>query len=331
MVTYLCRRILISIPLLLGISFITFLFIHLVPGNYFDRMRMDPLISEETIKKIQAEYHLDKNVVVQYGYWLRNLARLDLGYSFEQKQPVARILKGRFLNTLLLSLSALIFTWAVAVPIGIYCAVKQYSFLDKVFSFFSFIGMSLPNFFFAMLLLFAASMTFNLSETNPLYGILPLGGIRSADYESMSWPGKIADLAKHLVIPTLVIGTGAIASLQRITRGNMLEVLRAQYIVTARSKGLPENRVIYRHALRNAINPLITILGGELSGLLSGAALTEIICNWPGLGSIMLTAVRSQDLFLVMGDVMVGGVMLIGGYLISDVLLAVADPTITYK
>ncbi|HRZ86240.1 MAG TPA: ABC transporter permease [bacterium] len=331
MFTYICRRILISIPLLLGISFITFLFIHIVPGNYFDRMRMDPLVSEETIARMEAEYHLDKPVVVQFSYWMRNLARLDLGYSFELKQPVSAILKERLFNTLILSISALLFTWLIAVPLGIFCAVKQYSALDKIFSFLSFVGMSLPNFFFALLLLFGASMTFHLPDTNPLHGILPLGGMRSAGFEGMSFAGKCADVALHLVIPTLVIGTGAIAALQRITRGNMLEVLRAQYVTTARAKGLPEGRVLYRHALRNAINPLVTILGGELSGLLSGAALTEIICNWPGLGSIMLTAVRSQDLYLVMGDVLIGGCMLIAGYLIADILLAVVDPTITYK
>jgi len=225
----------------------------------------------------------------------------------------------------------LLFTWIIAVPIGIYCAVKQYSVFDKFFSFLSFIGMSLPNFFFAMLLLFAASLTFNLSDTNIFYGILPLGGMKSADYESMSIIGRIIDVGRHLIIPTIVIGTSAIAGLQRITRGNMLEVLRAQYITMARAKGLPENKVIYRHALRNAINPLLTILGGELSTVLSGAALVEIICNWPGLGSTMLTAVRSQDIFLVMGDMLLGGVLLICGYLVSDILLVAADPTIKYK
>ncbi len=144
----------------------------------------------------------------------------------------------------------------------------------------------------------------------------------------MAWWEKLWDLVRHLVIPTLVIGTGAIAGLQRIMRGNLLEVLRAQYIMTARAKGLPERTVIYSHALRNAINPMITLFGSEFSGLLSGAALTEIICGWPGLGSVMLNAVRSQDLFLVMGTTVLGGVMLIAGYLIADILLAWSDPRI---
>lgn len=148
------------------------------------------------------------------------------------------------------------------------------------------------------------------------------------DYPNMSPLGKLWDLLRHLVIPTVVIGTAAVAALQRIMRGNLLEVLRTQYVTTARAKGLPEHKVIYSHAVRNAINPMITLFGGELSGLLSGAALTEIICGWPGLGSIMLTAVRSQDVFLVMGAALLGGIMVIVGYLIADILLAASDPRI---
>jgi peptide/nickel transport system permease protein len=153
----------------------------------------------------------------------------------------------------------------------------------------------------------------------------------SANFYELSTTGKIFDFLKHLIIPTLVISFGAIASLQRVMRGNMLEVLRSQYIIALRARGLPENKIIYRHALRNAINPLITIFGYQLSGLLSGAALTEIICNWPGLGSLMLYAVRSQDLYLVMGSMFIGGAMLILGNLIADILLALSDPRIRLR
>jgi peptide/nickel transport system permease protein len=191
--------------------------------------------------------------------------------------------------------------------------------------------MSLPNFFFALLLLCLASFLFDLDRANWLHGLLPLGGMQSTNYSQMGVAAKGIDLARHLIIPTLVISVGSIAALQRIMRGNLLEVLRAQYILTARAKGLPEGKVIYRHAVRNAINPMITLFGGELSSLLSGAALTEIICGWPGLGSVMLTAVRSQDLFLVMGSTVLGGVMLIVGYLIADILLAWSDPRIKIR
>ncbi len=328
---FILRRFLISIPLLLAISFITFLFLHAVPGNYFDRMRLDPLISEQTIAAYQKQYHLNEPVVVQFAHWLKNLTRLDLGYSFELKRPVWDVIRGKWLNTLVLSVSSLLFTWLVALPVGIACAVRQYKLSDKVFSFLSFLGMSIPNFFLALLLLYAASFTFDLDKANWFHGILPLGGMQSMNHADMNILGRAWDFCRHLIIPTLVIGTGAIAALSRIMRGNLLEVLRAEYITTARAKGLPEQKVIYRHAVRNAINPMITLFGGELSGLLSGAALTEIICGWPGLGSVMLNAVRSQDLFLVMGSTMLGGLMLIFGYLVADILLAFSDPRIKLR
>lgn len=319
--TYIIRRILVSIPLLLAISFVTFLFIQLAPGDYFDTLRLNPQISPETIKLYEAQYHLDKPWIVQYFYWLKNVLRLDFGYSFTQKNPVTKVIKSRIGNTLLLSLSGLFFTWLIAIPLGIFCAVRQYRFWDKLFSGFSFIGLSIPSFFLAILLLFFASIT----------GILPTGGIRSANFEELNLFMKIIDILKHLIIPTIVVSLGAIASLQRIMRGNMLEVLRQRYILTARAKGLPEGRILYVHALKNAINPLVTIFGYHLSDILSGVALTEIICNWPGLGSIVLTAVRSQDIFLVMGAMVMSGIMLITGNLIADILLAWLDPRIRYE
>jgi len=297
------------------------MFIHLAPGDYFDTLRMNPQISEETIRQYEAQYHMDKPAIVQYFYWLANLGRFDLGYSFVKKEPVVNVIRRRLINTLILSLAALLFAWLIAIPIGIYSAVHQYSWSDKIFSVFSYIGIAIPNFFFALVLLFLASGI----------GILPLGGMRSFNYNDLSILGKMWDIFKHLIIPTVVIGTSAMAGLVRLMRGNMLEVLRAQYITTARAKGLPENRVIYRHALRNAINPMITIFGYTLSGLLSGAALTEIICNWPGLGSVMLEAVRSQDIYLVMGSMLMGGVLLILGNLTADILLAWVDPRIQYE
>lgn len=321
MSTYILRRLIILIPLLLAMTFVAFMVIQLAPGNYFDSLRMNPQISEETIKKYESQYHLDKPAIIQYGYWLKNLLRLDLGYSFSFRSPVLDVIKGRLLNTFILSFTAMLFTWLIAIPVGIFCAVHQNKISDRLLSALSFVGLSIPNFFFAMLLLYLASLT----------GLFPLGGMRSVNYEELSQLGRIWDLIKHLIIPTVVIGTASLASLQRLMRGNMLEVLRAQYITTARAKGLSEHRVIYVHALRNAVNPMITIFGYSLSGLLSGAALTEIIIGWPGLGTVMLQAVRSQDLFLVMGSMLMGGVMLICGNLVADILLAWSDPRIQYK
>jgi peptide/nickel transport system permease protein len=182
--------------------------------------------------------------------------------------------------------------------------------------------MSLPNFFLALLMLYFLGLKM---------GIVPTGGMKSPGYDDLSALGQVGDIAHHLIVPATVLAIGGLAGLQRLMRGNMLEVLRMQYITTARAKGLPENKVIYRHALRNAINPMVTIFGFELSGLLSGAALLEIVCNYPGLGQVMLQAVRSQDLFLVMGSMLIGGVLLIVGNLIADVLLAVVDPQVSYK
>lgn len=321
MTAYIIRRLLFFIPLLLVVTFIGFVCINLAPGNYFDSLRQNPQISQDTIKQYEQKYHLDENILIQYYYWLKNVARLDFGYSFTYKIPVFKLLKLRMFNTFILSLSVLLFSWLIAIPLGIYCAVNQYKFSDKFFSFLSFIGLSIPNFFFALLLLYFVSIT----------GILPAGGMHSLGYENFSPWGKFLDLVKHLIIPTLVIGTSSIAGLQRLMRGNMLEVLRSQYITTARAKGLPERRVVYVHAVRNAINPMVTMFGGTLAGLLSGAALTEIICSWPGLGQLMLEAVRSQDLFLFVGDLLMISFLLILGYLIADIILAWVDPRIQYQ
>jgi peptide/nickel transport system permease protein len=235
---------------------------------------------------------------------------------------VLGVIGSRLVNTLLLSLSAILITWLAAIPIGIYCAVHQYSMSDKIFSALAFVGMSLPSFFLAFLMLYFLGSELRL---------LPLSGLKSANYDQLSSAGRIADMTRHLVIPATVLAIGGLAGLQRIMRGNMLEVLRMQYITTARAKGLPESRVIYRHALRNAINPMVTIFGFELSSLLSGAALLEIVCGYPGLGQVMLEAVRSQDLFLVMGSMLIGGLLLIVGNLVADVLLAIVDPQVSYQ
>ena len=318
------RRVLISIPQLLLMSFLTFLFIDLAPGDILAKYRFDPRISAETVKQIEEKYHFDKPVLVQYGYWLSRAVRGDLGYSFSREAPVTNVIGERLFNTLLMSLFSILFTWIVAIPLGIYAAVHQYSWGDRIMSFISYFGMSLPNFFLALLLMYLVYTFRDL----PIIGALPIGGMISTDYEQLSFFGKIADRVAHLVLPVFVLTVGALAGLQRISRGNMLEELRKQYIITARAKGLPEFKVIYRHALRNAINPLVTLFGFEFSALLSGAALLEIVINWPGLGSLMLAAVRAQDTFLVMGSMMMGGIMLILGNLVADILLVVVDPRV---
>lgn len=339
MFNFIIRRILVTIPLLLAMSFFTFMIIQLAPGDILAKYRANPRVSAEYIEELEKEFHFDRHPIIQYGYWIKNLVQGNMGYSFTKNEQVSTVIKSHLFNTLILSLFSIFLTWMLAIPLGIYAAVHQYKFADKFFSFIAYIGISFPNFFLALLLLYGVSILDDPNSFGPflsrvmallkfLFGWIPIGGMKSMNYESLSFFGKVIDIGKHLVIPGIVLGTSAIAGLQRIMRGNMLEELRQRYITTARAKGLPENRVIYKHALRNAINPLITIFGYQFSALLSGAALTEIITNWPGLGTIMLEAVRSQDIFLIMGNMLIAGTLLVIGNLIADILLAASDPRI---
>lgn len=317
---YVLKRFLIAVPMLLGIALMTFILMRLTPGNYLDTIRLDPQISQETIAKYEKLYGLDKPVIQQFFMWVGNLCRLEFGHSFYYNVPVITIIGGRLFNTFILSLASFLLTWVIAIPLGIWAAVHRNHLIDRIIQFFSYIFLSMPSFFLAMIFLYWASQT----------GVLPLGGMYGPDFDQLNLFGKFIDVLKHLAIPTLALSIGSIAALQRIMRGNMIEALGQKYILTARAKGLPENKVVYSHALRNALNPLITLLGYEFSGLLSGAALIEIICSWPGLGSLMLTAVRSKDIYLVMASMLMGGVLFIIGNLLADIMLAKVDPRIRY-
>jgi peptide/nickel transport system permease protein len=308
------------IPLLLGISLISFIIIQLAPGDFLTQQALNPQVSAERIAQERARFGLDKPVYVQYFIWLKNALRLDLGHSFSYRVPVFRLIATRLFNTFILSLSAMIFTWILSIPLGIISAIKQYSWVDKLLTFLAFLGLAIPNFFFALLLLFMAMRT----------GWFPVGGMYSINYQSLSFLGKIWDRVHHLILPTIVLGTSGMAGLMRQMRGNLLDYLKADFVTTARAKGLSERVVIWKHAVRNAINPIITLFGLSLPGLLSGAALTEIVMAWPGLGRLMLEAVLAQDLYLVMGSLIMGSVLLILGNLVADLLLAWVDPRIRY-
>lgn len=320
MIKLIVQRVLIFIPMLLGITFLTFSLMRLTPGNYLDTLKMDPQISEETVERYKKLYRLDRPIVEQYFYWLKNICQLEFGYSFHYNVPVAHLIAGRMFNTFILSFASFLLTWLVAIPLGIWAAVHRNQWQDQLTQFLSYVMLSLPTFFLAMVLLLWASRS----------ALLPLGGMYSPSFGDMTFLEQVWDLLKHLAIPVTALSLGSIGALQKIMRGNMLEVLGQQYILSARAKGLPESRVIYVHALRNAVNPLITLLGYEFSALLSGAALTEIICSWPGLGSLMLTAVKAKDIYLVMASMLMGSVMFIIGNLLADIALAKADPRIEY-
>lgn len=318
MINYILRRLLHAIPLLFGITLISFFIMQLAPGDYFTKLQLNPEISRETLGQLRIKYGLDKPLIVQYGKWLWGIVHLDFGTSFVYQIPVITILKERVMNTLLLSLIAMIIIWLISIPLGIICARNQYKWIDQLLSGVSFIGISLPTFFFAFLFLYLASIT----------RILPTGGMIDLGHnEYLKW-GKFIDYAKHLIIPVTALAMASAAGMLRIMRANMLDELHLPYITLARAKGLSEKTTIYKHALRNAINPMITIFGYELSGLLSGAALTEIILSWPGLGRLMLDGLLQQDLYLVMAGLLASSVLLIAGNLIADVLLAFADPRI---
>mgnify|MGYP000607367713 CR=1 FL=1 len=318
---FIVKRILVAVPMLFGIALLTFALMGGTPGSYLDSMRLDPQFSEETIARYEQMYGLDKSWWIQFLSWTKNLFSFEFGYSFYYNIPVAEIISGRLFNTFILSLTSFLITWCIAIPLGIWAALNRNRWIDQMVQGFSYVSLSLPSFFLVMIFLFFASQ---------VPGILPLGGMRSAHFDDLSMVGKVVDILRHLIIPATALSIGSIAGLQRIMRGNMLEELGKKYILTARAKGLSEKKVIYHHALRNAVNPLITLLGYEFSALLSGAALTEIICSWPGLGSLMLTAVRSKDVYLVMASMMMGGVLFIIGNLVADILLAKVDPRIRY-
>lgn len=319
--TYTVKRILQALLTLLLASALSFFIIQLAPGDYLDTLRLNPQISQETLQDLQTRFGLDKPVWQQYWRWLTQVVTQgNFGISFAYQRPVADILWERIPPTLLLAFSSIVITWAIAIPLGIIGAVHQNKAIDRVLRVISYIGQGFPTLITGLLLLFFAQLT------SPLF---PVGGMTSIDHADLSWFGKMLDIGWHLILPTLALSITGFAGLQRIMRGQMLDVLRQDYIRTARAKGLPENRVIYVHALRNAVNPLITLLGFEFASLLSGAFITESFFNWPGLGRLILEAVRAQDLYLVMASLMMGAVMLILGNLIADLLLKVADPRIS--
>lgn len=319
-VFYVLKRIMQGLLTLFLASILSFAIIQLAPGDYLDNLRQNPTITEETIKALEIRFGLNEPPVIQYIIWLiQVITQFDFGESFVYSRSVSSLILERISATLLLAISSIIITWAIAIPLGIISAVKQNTISDRILRVISYFGQGFPSFITALLLLFLAQ---NLS---PLF---PIGGMTSINHDEFSTIGKILDIAWHMILPTIALSITSFAGLQRLTRGQLLDVLKQDYIQTARAKGLSENRVLYVHALRNAINPLITLLGFEFASLLSGSFIAEYFFNWPGLGRLILQAVQAQDLYLVMASLMMGATMLIIGNLIADLLLKVVDPRI---
>lgn len=318
---YILKRFLQFIPLLFGMTFISFIIIQLAPGDYFTQLQMNPEISPQTIESMRQNFGLDKPRVVQYLYWLKNIATFNLGDSFSYHVPVSFLIRQKLKNTLSLSLFSIFFTWVIAIPLGMFAAAKEGRWQEKTLSFVAYIGISVPSFLIAMLMVFFAART----------TVLPVGGTTSVfSLNATGWE-KFADYLKHLLLPGIALTLAGIGSLFRLMKNNFLEALGSPYITTAHAKGLSSSRVYFRHALRNAINPMITIFGYTLSSILSGAALVEIVTNWPGMGRLILDAVLSQDLYLVMASLLIGGILLILGNLAADILIAAADPRVRLR
>lgn len=317
---YILKRIVQTIPLLIMVSLISFFIIRLSPVDPLAELKLNPSISPETVQKERQRLGLDRPIIVQYGKWAFSFVRGDLGVT-STGERVSQKLKERIPNTLLLTTIVILLTWLVGVPLGIIAAVRWKSKTDRILTVLTSIGMAIPSFFFAILLLMFAVKT----------GWFPIGGLTSPNFADKTFSGKFFDIAYHLVLPVFVLFTISLAGLQRQMRANMLDVLDSDYVKFARAKGLSENIVIYKHALRNAVNPMITLLGFEFAGLLSGAALTEYVFQYPGLGRLILEAVLKSDINLVMASLMMGAVMLILGNLIADILLIITDPRIRVK
>lgn len=321
---YAVRRLLGAIPLLWGIVTLLFLLLHLAPGDpttaYFN-----PNVSPDVIEQMRRNFGLDQPLVAQYGHWLASFLMGDFGFSFSRLRPVADVLAEALPNTLWLGGASLLVVFVVGCAVGIVQAVRRYGRLDHVLTFFALLIYSIPTFWLGVVLIMWSS-----SGAWPVGG-LPISGMQSLDYETLGLWGRIADRARHLVFPTVTLGLGSAAAVARYMRGSMLETIDEDYIRTARAKGLSERRVVFGHALRNALIPIVSLVGLFLPILFGGAVVVEKIFAWPGMGMVMYEAVSARDYPLVMAGAFLFAALVIVGNLVADLLYAVVDPRIRYR
>lgn len=327
MLRYVIKRLLYMIPTLFGMSIIAFLIIQLPPGDYITSMIASMSDSGQNADPAQIEalrraYGFDDPIWLQYVKWIWGiLSRGDFGYSFEWNRPVAELIWERMGSTLSISLAALLFVWAVSLPIGIYSAVRRHSIGDYTFTFLGFLGLAIPNFILALTLMYVAYKYMGQS----------VGGLYSPEYVNAPWSwNKLLDLLAHLWIPIIVIGTNGTAALIRILRANLTDELNKPYMITARAKGLPEYRAVMKYPVRIALNPFVSAIGWVLPELISGVTITAIVLNLPTAGPLLLRALISQDMYLAGSFILLMGVLTLIGMLISDLLLALLDPRIRF-
>lgn len=317
---YITRRLLEMIPVLIGISIVIFFIFQLAPGDAVSGM-MNPRMTIEMKQQLRHAMHLDEPKIVQYGYWVKGMLHGDFGTSFHYNKSVGSVMNDYIWNSFYLGILSFLLSVLLAIPIGVISATKQYSAYDNFFTVFALIGLSMPSFFFGLLLIKWFSVDIQL---------FPVSGMTSP---GMHYTGFTAfkDVMYHMILPLIVLTLGSVASLMRYVRSSMLEVIRQDYIRTARAKGLKEKVVIYKHALRNALIPVITIFGFSLPGLFSGAVITEQVFAWPGIGPIQLIAINARDYPLLMGINMLLAVLTLLGNLIADISYAIVDPRIRFK
>jgi peptide/nickel transport system permease protein len=318
------------LPLLILVSVISFGLIQIMPGDYLTRARMNPQITQETLNQMLARYGLDKPFHVQSWLWFKQIiTKGDFGTSFETLRPVywTLFMGDRLMWTLIIASTTMLLTWLIAIPLGIYSATHQYKPSDHTLTFFGFLGLSVPNFFFALVVLWVLVAIFKVGD----YG-LGVGGLFDNRFISAPWSlAKVGNLLWHIWPAWLVIGTSGMAGLLRYMRGSLLDTLSLQYVQTARAKGLNERVVIYKHAVRNAINPLVSMLGMSLPGLVSGSLVTAIVLNLPTVGRAFFSALQQQDMYVIMGGLLFFSLFMLIGNLLADILLAWVDPRIRYR
>lgn len=327
MLAFIARRILQMIPLLIGLSIIIFTIIQLPPGDFvttrINQLRQAGVEMEGSqISRLLVMYNLDKPLSQQYFLWIKGIVlEGNLGRSMESERLVNDVIGDRLALTMVISLLSLAFTWALAVPVGILAATRQYSFFDYAATFVGFVGISVPGFLIALVIMYTVFATTGVALT----------GLFSPPYVGAAWSlGKVADLAKHVWLPMIVIGISGTAGLIRVTRGMMLDELGKQYVITARAKGVPEGRLLFKYPVRLAINPLISTIGWLLPGIISGEALVSIVLNLPTMGPLLLRAVMVQDMPLAGSFLLMTSTLTVIGTLLSDILLAWIDPRIRF-
>lgn len=318
MLNYLIRRLLQNIPILFGITLISFFIIHLAPGSPIG-LTLNPKASPKIIEQMEKNYDLDKPLLVQYGLWLKKLFTGEL-YSFKDGKPVLDKIAERIPATLLLNVVATLIIFSVAIPLGVFSATRRYSWFDNLTTFGAYLGISIPSFWLAYLLILGTVKCFGY----------PVLGMRSFAVENNTVVTFVLDHLWHLMLPSIILAVGGIAAISRYTRSSMLEVIQQDYIRTARAKGLSEDDIYYKHALRNALLPIVTIFGFLVPTLISGSVIIETVFAWPGIGRLAYQAVLSRDYSVVMTILTFSAALTLIGNMLADVLYAIVDPRIRY-